>query len=70
MIELGARFRAMLERGAMGLVLNFDSSPMRIFGMDRVAASQEVLGRSTRVVSADGVVTPFATRPYVPHDVC
>ena len=55
---------------AIGLVMNSDSSPMRTFGVYRVAASQEVLVRPIRVVSADGVATPFAPRACVPHDLC
>ena len=65
-IELETIFLSMIEAFVVGLLMNLDSSPLRLFGIDKVAASHEVMVRSTRLVSANGTITPFAPRATVP----
>ena len=50
----------------IGLRMNFDSSPMRTFGLGGVASSQEVLVKTARLIDQDGGVTPSAPRACVP----
>ena len=59
-IELDTMYGEMSRASFSGLVLNFDSSPMRAYGLDRIAGRQEVSVKTTRVVSANGAITTFA----------
>ena len=44
----------------IGLVLNFDSAPMRVYGPFWIAGFREVLVKTARVVIADGAIATFA----------
>ena len=66
-IEVETISKAMIEKGRIGLLMNLDSSPSRLFGIDKVAASHEVLARCIFAVGMDGDITAFAPRATVPY---
>ena len=59
----------MLRTNFMGLAVTSDSSPLRTFGIDRVAGCQEILVKTFRVIGMDGKSTTFAPRASAPCDV-
>ena len=58
----------MLLAGVIGVSVKFDSSPARVFGLGRIAASQEVLVKTLALVGKAGEVSPVAPRVCAPCD--
>ena len=54
--------------GAVGIELKFDTSPMRTYGLDRVAGCQEILVKSALLVDRQGEETTFAPRACAPSE--
>ena len=63
---LGSMYAVMALAKVIGLCLNFDTSPMRTFGLDGIAPSQEILVKTLRLVGQDGSVTPSVPRACAP----
>ena len=61
-------YNAMLLAGVIGVSVKFDSSPARVFGLDRIAASQEVLVKTLALVGKAGEVSPVVPRVCAPCD--
>ena len=59
-------YDALASGKAIGLCVNLDSSPMRTFGLDGIASSQEVLVKMIRLVGEDGSIAPSVPHACVP----
>ena len=59
-------FGRLVAAFVIGLCMNLDASPMRVFGLDGVAGCQDVLVKSVRVVAGDGPITPLAPGAFLP----
>ena len=59
-------YKGAISGKVIGLYLDLDSSPMRIFGLGGVPGRHDILAKSARVSNEVGVVTPLAPRACAP----